>query len=85
MRRSTACNAMPESWPASREQAVHYILGPFGQDCALLRFGLRLAKCGGKSGKKRAVMAMAHKLAVVLHHLWASERTMNEPLRRAAA
>jgi len=65
-------------------QASHYVLGPFGQDSDLRRFGLRLAERGGKSGKKRAVVAVARKLAVVLHRLWVSE-TDYEPLRKAAA
>jgi transposase len=50
--------------------AAHYILGPFGPDTELRRFGLRLAERGGKSGKKRAVVAVARRLAVLLHRLW---------------
>jgi transposase len=53
-------------------QAAHYILGPFGGDCDLRRFGLRLSQRGGKNGKKRAVVAVARKLAVLLHRLWVS-------------
>ncbi len=53
-------------------QAAHYILGPFGQDSDLRRFGLELARRGGKNGKKRAVVAVARKLAVLLHRLWIS-------------
>lgn len=53
-------------------QAAHYVLGPFGQDSDLRRFGLRLAQRGGKNGKKRAVVAVARKLAVLLHRLWVS-------------
>ena len=40
-------------------QAAHYILGPFGQDSDLRRFGLELAQRGGKNGNKRAVVALA--------------------------
>lgn len=47
-----------------------YILGPFGEDCDLRRFGLKLAERGGKNAKKRAVVAVARKLAVLLHRLW---------------
>lgn len=50
--------------------AAQYILGPFGEDCHLRRFGLRLAERGGKNGKRRAVVAVARKLAVLLHRLW---------------
>jgi transposase len=53
-------------------QAAHYILGRHGQDSNLKRFGLKIAERGGKSGKKRAVVAVARKLAVLLHHLWVS-------------
>lgn len=53
-------------------QASHYILGPFGQDSDLRSFGLELSQRGGKSGKKRAVVAVARKLAVLLHRLWVS-------------
>jgi transposase len=50
--------------------ASQYILGPFGPDTDLRRFGLRLAEHGGKSAKKRAAVAVARKLAVLLHRLW---------------
>ena len=65
-------------------QAAHYILGPFGQDSDLRRFGLELAQRGGKNGKKRAVVAVARKLAVLLHRLWVSGEDY-EPLRRAGS
>ena len=51
---------------------AQYILGPFGPDCDLRRFGLKLAARGGKNAKRRAVVAVARKLAVLLHHLWKS-------------
>lgn len=63
-------------------QAAHYILGPFGQDSDLRSFGLELARRGGKNGKKRAVVAVARKLAVLLHRLWVSGEDY-EPRRRA--
>ena len=50
--------------------AAHYILGPFGPPCRLREHGERIASAGGKSAKKRAVVAVARKLAVLLHHLW---------------
>jgi transposase len=53
-------------------QAAHHILGPFGADSDLRRWGLRLAERGGKNGKKRAIIATARKLAVLLHRLWVS-------------
>ena len=48
------------------------ILGPFGPDCDLRRFGLKLAARGGKNAKRRAVVAVARKLAVMMHQLWKS-------------
>jgi len=53
--------------------AAHYILGPFGPDCDLRRHGRAIAGRGGKTAKKRAAVAVARKLAVLLHHLWVSE------------
>jgi transposase len=50
--------------------SAQYILGPFGPETDLRRFGLRLAERGGKAAKKRAVVAVARKLAVLLHRLW---------------
>jgi transposase len=63
-------------------QGVHYILGPFGEDCDLRRWGQKLAKRGGKNAKKRAVVAVARKLAVLLHRLWVSGEAY-EPLRNS--
>lgn len=55
--------------------AAHYILGPFGPPCDLRRHGAGIAARGGKNAKKRAVVAVARKLAVLLHHLWISGAT----------
>lgn len=62
--------------------AAHYILGPFGPDTDLRRFGERLAARGGKAAKKRAVVAVARKLAVLLHRLWVTGE-LYQPLRLA--
>ncbi len=53
-------------------QGAQHILGPFGADSDLRRWGLKLAERGGKNGKKRAIIATARKLAVLLHRLWVS-------------
>ena len=53
-------------------QVAHYILGPFGEDSDPRRWGLRLAGRGGKNAKKRAVVAVARKLAELQHKLWVS-------------
>ena len=63
-------------------QAAHHVLGPFGADSDLRRWGLKLAERGGKNGKKRAVIATARKLAVLLHRLWVSGEVY-EPLRNS--
>jgi len=59
---------------------AHYILGPFGSDSDLRRHGQKIASRGAKNAKKRAVVAVARKLAVVLHSLWVSGE-IYEPLR----
>jgi transposase len=51
-------------------QAAQYIMGPLAPDSRLRRWGLELAGRGGKNAKKRAVVAVARKLAVLLHRLW---------------
>jgi hypothetical protein len=60
--------------------SAHYILGPFGPDTDLRRFGKKLCERGGKNAKKRATVAVARKLAVLLHRLWISGEVY-EPLR----
>jgi transposase len=62
--------------------SAHYIWGPFGPDTDLRRYGLRLCERGGKNAKKRAAVAVARKLAVLLHRLWVSGEVY-EPLRHA--
>jgi len=51
-------------------QSAHYVLGRFGPDSALRRWGLQLAGTGNQGAKKRAVVAVARKLAVLLHAMW---------------
>jgi transposase len=53
-------------------QCAHRLLGPYGNDCDVRRWGLRLAERGGSNAKKRAIVAVARKLAVVLHAMWLS-------------
>ncbi len=60
--------------------SAHYILGPFGPDTDLCRHGERIAHTGKKKAKKRAVIAVARKLAVLLHRLWITGEAY-EPLR----
>ncbi len=60
--------------------SAHYILGPFGKDSDLRRHGEKIASRGGKNAKKRAAVAVARKLSVLLHSLWVSAEVY-EPLR----
>jgi len=61
-------------------QGAHYILSHRGPDSDLKRWGLHLAQHGGKRGKKRAVVAVARKLGILLHRLWVTGEVY-EPLR----
>jgi transposase len=63
--------------------SAHYILGPFAEDSDLRRYGLKIAgSTAAKNARKRAVVAVARKLAVLLHHLWISGE-LYEPLYNA--
>ncbi|MEA2236696.1 MAG: transposase [Thermoanaerobaculia bacterium] len=53
--------------------AAQYILGRFGPECDLRSYGQRIAQRGGKIAKRRAVVAVARKLAVLLHKLWTDQ------------
>ncbi|MCH7917138.1 MAG: IS110 family transposase [Planctomycetes bacterium] len=61
---------------------AQYILGPFGQDSDLRRYGERLIARGGRAAKRKAVVAVARKLGILLHHLW-STGEVYQPLHNA--
>jgi transposase len=63
-------------------QGAHHILSARGPDTDLKRWGLKLAERGGKNAKKRAIVAVSRKLAILLHHLWVSGEVY-EPLRNS--
>lgn len=71
-------------------QCAQFMLGRFGRDTALKRWGLALALRGGKNAKKRAVVAVARKLLVIMHRLWKKQEsfmafpTTTEPQTAAA-
>jgi transposase len=65
-------------------QGAHGVLSRRGPDTDLKRWGLKLAERGGKNAKKRAIVAVARKLAVLLHRLWATAEVY-EPLRNSHA
>jgi transposase len=61
-------------------QGAHYILGHWGPDTDLKRWGMKLSARGGKNAKKRAIVAVARKLAILLHRLWVTGEVY-QPLR----
>jgi transposase len=63
-------------------QGAHCVLSRRGPDTDLKRWGVKLASHGGKNAKKRAVVAVARKLAVLLHRLWVTGEVY-EPLRNS--
>lgn len=65
-------------------QSAQYILGRFGPDSELRRWGLKLAASGGKRGKKRAIVAVARKLAVTLLSMWRNRKKF-EPFPQTVA
>ena len=72
-------------------QCAQYILGHHGEESDLRRFGEAIAGRGGKNAKRRAVVAVARKLAVLLHRLWVSDTpyaqdfNLNRQLSRKSA
>ena len=63
-------------------ECAHHTIGSLGADSDLRRWGLKLAERGGKNAKKRAAVAVARKLSVLLLHLWVTGEVY-EPLRNA--
>ena len=64
---------------------AHYIMGPFGEPCALREAGERIAQSGGKNARKRAIIAVARKLSVLLLALWQKPQSSYEPYPQPAA
>jgi transposase len=62
--------------------SAHCVLGPFGSDSELRRHGQKIASRGGKNAKKRATVAVARKLSVLLHRLWVTAEVY-DPLYNA--
>src|SRR5262249_26517872 len=78
LRISKAANPLLRSLLVNSAQQI---LGPFGKDSDLRRWGLELAERGGKNGKKRAVVAVARKLTVVMHRIWSTEGEVYRPFK----
>jgi transposase len=55
-------------------QCAQYILGPFAPNSAIRKWGLALCTRGGKSAKRRAIVAVARKLSILLHRLWVTQQ-----------
>jgi transposase len=55
-------------------ECANFILGRFGKDSSLRRWGLHLAERGGRNARKKAIVAVARKLAVLLHRLWVTDQ-----------
>jgi transposase len=65
-------------------QCAQCILSRRGPDTDLKRWGLQIAAKGRKKARRRAVVAVARKLAILLHRLWVSGERY-EPLRQCEA
>ena len=63
---------------------AHYIIGPFGPESDLRKYGVSIAARGGKNAKKRAAVAVARKIAVLLHQLWVCEKPYDPSYKSAA-
>jgi transposase len=65
-------------------QGAHRVLSARSPDTDLKRWGLKLSARGGRNAKKRAIVAVARKLAILLHRLWVTGEVY-EPLRPSPA
>jgi transposase len=54
-------------------ECANHVLGPRGKDSTLRQWGLHLASRGGKQSRNRAIVAVARKLAVLLHRIWVTQ------------
>src|ERR1700727_73793 len=58
-------------------ECANHVLGPHGKDSALRQWGLHLASRGRKQTRNRAIVAVARKLAVLLHRIWVTQEPYN--------
>jgi transposase len=65
-------------------QGAHCILREGSPESDLQAWGRARMGEGGKRGKKRTVVAVARKLAVLLHHLWVSGEVYDPQYNRKA-
>jgi transposase len=66
-------------------QAAHCMLRKGAPDSDLRAWGLSKAQGGGKRAKRRAIVGVARKLAVMLHRLWATGEVYDPLYNRKAA
>ena len=66
-------------------QASHCILRKGAPDSDIRAWGLAKAESGGKRAKRRAIVAVARKLAVLMHRLWAAGEVYDPLYNRKAA
>ena len=60
-------------------QSARYIMGSFGKDSDLRKFGNRIAASGERIAKKKAVIAVARKLASTMLALWRNPDVAYDP------
>ena len=66
-------------------QGAHCILRKGAPDSDLRAWGLAKLQSGGKNAKRRTIVAMARKLAVLLHRLWVTGEVYDPRYNRKAA
>jgi transposase len=54
-------------------ECANHVLGRHGKDSSLRQWGLHLASRGGRQCRNRAIVAVARKLAVLLHRIWVTQ------------
>ena len=65
-------------------ECANHVIGPRGKDSTLRRWGLSIGSRGGSHARRRAVVAVARKLAVLLHRIWITQEVY-QPFYAAAA
>jgi transposase len=63
-------------------QGAHCVMAKRAPDTDLKRWGTKLAGRGGRNARKRAIVAVARKLSILLHHLWVTGEVY-EPLKNS--
>jgi len=64
---------------------AQYLMGPFGPSCSLREHGQRIARGRNGIAKKKAVVAVARKLAMVMLVMWKNPAMEFEAFPRSQA